>query len=218
MTYQPSNQVIRIKFCGLTNAADVLAAADSGADAVGFVFVSQSRRYLTTEQAVELVNLAKKHDLLTVALFANQSAEEVCEVVARIEPDVLQFHGDESVIFCEQFDRPYWKAIPMLSTNDWLAYAKQYASADAWLLDSFGGSQIGGSGTKFVWFEVPSIYRNKVILAGGIDASNVCQAIAETGVTFIDTSSGIESSPGVKSKEKMQAMVTQIRSVSREPE
>jgi phosphoribosylanthranilate isomerase len=209
--------MIRIKFCGFTREQDVLAAAAAGAWAVGFVFVKKSKRYIRPEQAAPLVTLARQHGLLTVALFADQPATDVFDIQQLIKADVLQFHGQESAVYCAQFNRPYWKAIPMLAVNDWQDYAAQYASADAFLLDAFGGQQSGGSGRSFAWFRIPESWQGKVILAGGIDASNIEQAISQTGTQFIDTSSGIEATPGVKSKEKMLAMTARVRNADREP-
>ena len=209
--------MIRIKYCGLKTEQDVLAAAESQVWAVGFVFVEKSPRYIEPQQAVALTALAKSKGLLTVALFADQPADEVKEVQQLIDPDVLQFHGRETVAYCEQFGQSYWKAVPMLETADWQAYIQRYASADAWLLDAFGRQQTGGSGRTFKWFVIPEQLKDKVILAGGIDANNVAQAITETGSQFIDTSSGIESTPGVKSKEKMLAMAARVRNADREP-
>ena len=217
MTYPPSKPLIRIKYCGLTREQDVLAAAEAGAWAVGFVFVKKSKRYISPAQARELVSLAKRHHMLAVALFADQPAEEVQRIQQLVEADVLQFHGQESAAYCEQFNAPYWKAIPMLAVTDWQAYAAGFATAEAWLLDAFGGQQSGGSGQAFEWFRIPEQFRNRVILAGGLDADNVGQAIASTGCQFIDTSSGIEATPGVKSKEKMLAMTARVNQAVQEP-
>jgi len=216
-TYRKLKPMTRIKYCGLKTEQDVLAAAESQVWAVGFVFVKQSKRYIEPQHAVALTALAKSRGLLTVALFADQHVEEVRGIQQLIKPDVLQFHGRETVAYCEQFGQSYWKAIPMLETADWQRYAQRYASADAWLLDAFGKQQSGGSGRPFEWFVIPEQLRDKVILAGGIDAGNVAEAMAQTGSQFIDTSSGIESTPGVKSKEKMLAMAARVRNADREP-
>ncbi|MGJ8664063.1 MAG: phosphoribosylanthranilate isomerase [Marinicella sp.] len=201
---------IQIKYCGLRTTADILAAAEAGATAVGFVFVKKSPRYISTTAAIPLACLAKKHKLITVALFADQDALLIKQVINAVNPDVLQFHGNEDAVFCEQFSRPYWKAIPMLTDIDYLQYIKQHPKAEAYLLDAFGKQQSGGSGKTFNWFEFPSNLRNKLILAGGINAENVVAAVAATKAQFIDTSSGIESKPGVKSKLKMLALADNI--------
>ncbi len=203
-------QRVKVKFCGLRSLADVAAAAAVRADAVGFVFVSKSPRYVTVAEAKPLAAVAAAAGMQTVALFANQPADLVSEVVTALAPDVLQFHADEPAAFCEQFGLPYWKAIPMLATTDYAAYMRQHPAAAAYLLDAFGTGQSGGSGQVFEWFEFPQEHRSKLILAGGLQVENIDAAITATGAQFVDTSSGIESSPGVKSKAKMQAFMAAI--------
>ncbi|MCB1581606.1 MAG: phosphoribosylanthranilate isomerase [Marinicella sp.] len=206
--------MIRIKYCGLTTSDDVKHAAEAGIDAVGFVFVEKSKRYIAPEQAKTLIQQAKHKGLLTVALFANQEASLVNKIIDLIEPQVLQFHGSETAEFCEQFDWPYWKAVPMKSDIDFLAYIAIHPRAEMFLLDAFGEQQCGGSGESFQWFEFPEALKSKLILAGGINEQNVEQAIKVTGAEFIDTSSGIEEIPGVKSKQKMIKLAAKIKSLS----
>lgn len=204
---------IKVKYCGLKTPADVQTAIEAGVDAIGLVFVDKSPRYISPEAAIELACTAKQSGVLVVALFANHDAAFVEAVIETVEPDVLQFHGDEEAVFCEQFDRSYWKAVPMLKTQDYVGYIQHYPKADAFLLDAYGGQQSGGSGHSFSWFKFPEKLTAKLILAGGIDAQNVASAITATGAQYIDTSSGIESAPGVKSKTKMLALMRQIRAI-----
>ncbi len=209
---------IKVKYCGLKTLDDVESAAAAQVDAIGLVFVENSPRYISPEDAIDLAAAAKQADLLVVALFANHQAASVASVIQTIEPDVLQFHGNETAEFCEQFEHRYWKAIPMLETQNYRAYMAQYPKAEAFLLDAFGGQQSGGSGRSFEWFQFPEKLISKLILAGGIHAENVTAATAATGAQFIDTSSGIESAPGVKSKTKMMALVDQIKAINLTPE
>ncbi|VAW44264.1 Phosphoribosylanthranilate isomerase [hydrothermal vent metagenome] len=204
---------LKVKYCGLKTLDDVESAAEAQVDAIGLVFVENSPRYISPEDAIDLAAAAKHSGLLVVALFANHQAASVACVIQTIEPDVLQFHGNETVEFCEQFEHRYWKAIPMLETQNYQAYMAQYPKAEAFLLDAFGGQQAGGSGRSFKWFQFPEKLLPKLILAGGIHAENVTAAIAATGAQFIDTSSGIESTPGVKSKTKMLALVARVRTI-----
>ncbi len=208
--------MIKIKYCGLKTSDDVQHAAEAGIDAVGFVFVEKSKRYIDPEQAVALIAQAKKAGLLTVALFANQDEKIVKQIIELTQPEILQFHGKETSVYCEQFDWPYWKAVPMLSGINYQDYMNQYPSAKAFLLDAYGQQQSGGSGESFNWFEFPETMRKKLILAGGINEQNVEQAIKVTGAEFIDTSSGIEDIPGVKSKQKMMLLAAKIKSYSKQ--
>ncbi len=205
--------MIKIKYCGLKTSDDVKHAAEAGVDAVGFVFVEKSKRYIEPEKAKQLIGQAKQKGLLTVALFANQNANTIKHIIELTLPEVLQFHGNETPAFCEQFSWPYWKAVPMLSAIDYKNYIAMYPSADYFLLDAFGEQQSGGSGESFQWFEFSDSLKSKLILAGGINEQNVEQAIKATGAEFIDTSSGIEDIPGVKSKQKMIQLAAKIKSL-----
>ncbi len=104
---------IKVKYCGLKTLDDVESAAAAQVDAIGLVFVENSPRYISPEDAIDLAAAAKQADLLVVALFANHQAASVASVIQTIEPDVLQFHGNETAEFCEQFEHRYWKAIPI---------------------------------------------------------------------------------------------------------
>lgn len=204
---------IKVKYCGLKTRADVDAAIQAEVDAIGLVFVEQSPRYISPADAVELAAVAKQAGILVVALFADHDAAYVHHVIGLVKPDVLQFHGTESAAYCEQFNGRYWKAVPMLKTQDYQLYMQQYSQADAFLLDAFGGQQTGGSGQTFQWFKFPEALTSKLILAGGLNAENVSAAIAATDAQFIDTSSGIESSAGVKSRTKMLALMEVIQAI-----
>ncbi len=205
---------IKVKYCGLTTLDDVQSASEAQVDAIGLVFVEKSPRYIKPENAVDLSRAAKLSGIKVVALFADHPVSMVKRVIAAIEPDVLQFHGNESVEYCEQFKMAYWKAVPMLETCDYQTFINQYPNAQAFLLDAYGGNQTGGSGQSFNWFQFPQAISSKLILAGGIHIDNVVAAVAATGAQFIDTSSGIESKPGVKSKAKMLALMTKIKTIN----
>lgn len=202
---------IKIKYCGLLNEVDVANAAACKADAVGFVFVKKSKRYIESDKATELIKQAKSSGMLTVALFADQSSQEVKQIIELTRPDVVQFHGSESVIFCESFNHTYWKAIPMLSGYEFQNYMMKYPSASMFLLDAYGEKHSGGSGQTFDWFRFPQLLKHKMILAGGLNKENIMEAIHATGCEYIDVSSGIEGTPGVKSKEKMMALAQMVK-------
>jgi len=195
---------MKVKFCGLKNKSEIEYAAELGCYAVGFVLVPGSRREVSLKQAKSLIQYAQSLDLVAVALVADAEQESVLQVIEYNQPDVIQFHGQESAAFCRQFNYSYWKAVPMLSTSHWLEYAAQYKDADYLLLDAYGGAQSGGSGQTFKWFKLPIELRQRLILAGGLSVSNVAQAIDHTEAQFIDVSSGIEQTPGVKSAVLMQ--------------
>src|SRR5213075_3256672 len=126
----------RVKICGITRPSDARAAAEAGADAIGLVFYPKSPRFLGVERAVEIRD-ALPPFVQSVALFVNPDAAQVAQVIGRVHPAMLQFHGDETPEFCAQFGVPFVKACRVKNGVDALAYLEPYASAAAWLVDSF---------------------------------------------------------------------------------
>ncbi|ADV27781.1 N-(5'phosphoribosyl)anthranilate isomerase (PRAI) [Pseudoxanthomonas suwonensis 11-1] len=202
----------RIKFCGMTRPGDVRLASELGVDAVGFIFAEGSPRQVTPVAARQL-RLAMAPMVSAVALFRDNTAEEVREVVRQIRPALLQFHGDEEDAFCRSFRVPYMKAVPMGGDAEWDAQSLQqrWPSAAAFLFDSHGGGRSGGSGHAFDWRRLPTGLHRPFVLAGGLDAGNVAEAIAATLPWAVDVASGIELSPGIKDGEKMRRFVAEVR-------
>ena len=200
----------RIKFCGLTRLDDVHAAVELGVDAIGFVLTKKSRRFVDPAHARTLRD-ALPPFVSAVALFMDDDAVWVEHVIATLRPDLLQFHGAEPASFAESFDRPYLKAVPMASVVDVDAFAASHPHASGFLLDSHALGAAGGSGEAFDWTRVPRNLTRPLVLAGGLDAGNVTQAIAIAKPYAVDVSSGIESAPGVKDVAKMHAFVDAVR-------
>ena len=215
---------MRIKFCGLTRAEDVLFAANLGVAALGFVCVPASKRYVDMDQAANLVRLTPPF-VHSVGLFQNAPTEMVRATLARAKFSMLQFHGAEDPSYCASFGVPFIKAIPMADAPDLSACAIAFAQASALLLDShslLSADKTGGSGHCFDWARV-SISRASVadlngqnapsylILAGGLTLGNVASGIHLLRPYAVDVSSGIESSPGIKDAEKMRQFVDAVR-------
>ncbi|MDR2013969.1 MAG: phosphoribosylanthranilate isomerase [Rhodanobacter sp.] len=206
-----------IKFCGITRAEDALIAADFGVDAIGMVFTRQSKRYVGIAQARQIRRTLPPF-ISTVALFMDDEPAWIAQVIADVQPDLLQFHGAETETFAAGFARPYIKTVPMASVDDAAAYAARYPSAAGLLLDSHAGGTLGGTGTTFDWSRAPRALGRPIVLAGGLDARNVAQAIAIVRPYAVDVSSGIESMPGIKDAAKMRAFVAAVRGASNEPD
>jgi phosphoribosylanthranilate isomerase len=204
----------RIKFCGMTRADDIREAALLGVDAVGLVFAERSLRRLTIEQATALRD-ATPPLVAVVALFMDNSGEQVREVIARVRPSVLQFHGSESPAFCEQFGLPYLKAVGMggQGAADVAAQLGAHPRAAGFLLDSHAPGAAGGTGECFDWTDVPAIEGRPLLLAGGLTPDNVAEAIRATRVWGVDVSSGIESAPGQKDRGLMRRFVEAVLTV-----
>lgn len=204
---------IRVKICGFTRHEDAKAAADLGVDAVGLVFFQGSKRCVSIEQAQKIVQVLPPM-VSVVALFVNETADNIRHVLANVPIDVLQFHGDESPEFCEQFQRPYWKAVRVANREDVLQAVQTYHSAKAILFDAFVAGEFGGTGQGFDWQLLPEQLPCQWILSGGLNAENVQRAIALTGANSIDVSSGVESSAGIKSAEKIRVLLQAVQNAS----
>lgn len=196
----------RIKICGITRLQDALAAIDLGVDALGFVFVPSSPRFITAGEAKNILRQLPPF-AQTVGLFMGQTHEEVAAIIRETGLNLLQFHGDESVSFCEQFDMAYIKAIPMGGGVNPVEYAAQYSRASGFLLDSHAKGASGGSGDKFDWQSIPSGFDKPLILAGGLNVENVESAVKQVRPYAVDVSSGVESAKGIKSADKMKNFV-----------
>jgi len=200
----------KIKICGLTTAADAEVAAELAVDAIGLVFYPPSPRNVELEAAVDIVQRLPPFTSI-VGLFVDAEPEFVTAVLAELCLDVLQFHGSESEAYCQSFGRRYMKAIRMKADIDPLAAIAQYPSASAILLDAYQAGVVGGTGTQFDWRRVPQDSAKPIVLAGGLNANNVADAISQTQVYGVDVSGGVEQSKGVKSAQKMRDFVTAVR-------
>ncbi|MFT6287009.1 MAG: phosphoribosylanthranilate isomerase [Alcanivorax sp.] len=201
----------RIKICGITRPEDAQVAAAQGADAIGLVFYVNSPRAVDIGQASEIASVVPPF-MSTVALFVNEPAETIERILSAVSIDVIQFHGDESADFCEQFQRPYLKAIRVRPDLDLAAVAARYGAASAILLDSWQQGVPGGTGKKFDWQLADTIRHMPVVLAGGLTEENVGEAIARLAPAAVDVSGGVEESPGIKDESRISNFIRAVRS------
>lgn len=201
---------IQTKICGITRPQDAQLAAQLGADAIGLVFFAGSKRSVTIAQA-QAIARALPPFVSIVALFVNETAERIHEILARVPIDVLQFHGDETPAFCQQFHRPYLKAVRVQTPADITAALRDFADARAVLFDAFVNGAYGGTGHTFDWTILPENLNAHWILSGGLTPENVAAALRVTRAQAVDVSSGVESAAGVKSHEKMAAFMAAVR-------
>ena len=190
------NQRTRIKICGLTREADIDAAVEAGADAVGFNFYARSSRYVSLARAVELARLLPPF-VTPVGVFVDASAEEIHAATLAIPQLLLQFHGNESPDQCRFAGRPFLRAARMAPGFDLLDFAQQFSNAQAILLDAHVESY-GGGGKVFDWSLIPANVPSPVVLSGGLHAANVTDGILKVRPWAVDVSSGVESAKGVK--------------------
>ena len=186
----------RVKICGITRVEDALAAANSGADAIGLVFYERSPRHVNIAQAAQLA-AALPPFVTAVGLFVDADAAFVREVLENVPLDVLQFHGDETPEYCAQFGKPYLKAIRVKAGVDLIQCAARFRTARGLLLDAHVEGIPGGTGATFDWTLIPKQLPLPVILSGGLDIENVAAAIKQVRPYAVDVSSGVEAAKGI---------------------
>lgn len=201
---------LRIKICGITRPEDALAAAAAGADAVGLVFYADSPRHVDLTQAQAVVRVLPPF-VSAVGLFVNAAADEISAVLQRVPLDVLQFHGDEPAAFCRRFHRPYIKAVRVRHAADIPAAVDDYPDARALLFDAHHPDYYGGTGACFDWSWLPEKINRPWILAGGLNADNVAEAVRVSGAVALDVSGGVERAKGIKDAQKIAALVCAAR-------
>ena len=189
----------RVKICGITRTEDAIAAAGLGASYLGFIFVKESPRCVTPEQALGLRHAAVSARVpKIVGVFRNESRESVREIAHFVGLDLVQLHGDESYAL----DLPTIRAFHV---KDTLPDAQ--TTADYVLFDSGGGT-----GRTFDWSLLDRYARTKpFFLAGGITPENVAEAVERTRPFAVDVASGVEASPGVKDHQKLRALFERIQ-------
>ena len=199
---------VKVKICGITNYEDAIAAADMGADMLGFNFYRKSPRYLTPDNAEKIIDrLPGFVDI--VGLFVNDPFERIEHVIDQCRLDWVQFHGDETPEFTEQFNAFNVRTIKAIRVKDKddIKLAEKYYT-DVILLDAFDPKKYGGTGLSFDWNIIGNISK-RVFLAGGITAENAAKAV-NLGIYGIDVCSGIESKPGKKDHAKMRKLFDKI--------
>ncbi|CAG1771797.1 phosphoribosylanthranilate isomerase [uncultured bacterium] len=204
----------RVKICGFTRVEDAVFAAYQGVDAIGLVFYPPSPRNVSIEQAQKIV-AALPAFTTVVGLFVNETPSKICEVLNAVRLDCLQFHGDETPNDCWLFNFPYIKAIRMQQNTDIVQVAKDYDDAVGLLLDAYHADARGGTGQVFDWELIPECDK-PIILAGGLDETNVKQAIHTVRPYALDLSSGVESAKGIKDARKIAALIQQVNEGDRE--
>ena len=204
---------VAVKFCGITTVRDALGAVAAGCSAIGLNFYENSRRRVSLASSEAIIGRIGR-EVKIVAVFVDPEVEEVVPVVEKLHVDYLQFHGDEPAKFCEQFQVPYLKAQSVVEGFDFEEFSDNYHRATALMLDSSTDRERGGTGTTFDWTLWPASTTRKIILAGGLDATNVAQAIKSTNPWAVDVASGIEKGAGpAKDVQKMEAFMREVRRV-----
>lgn len=201
---------VRTKVCGITRLEDLQFVIDAGADAVGLVFYPKSKRYVDLDLAAELV--ANVPAFVTVTgLFVDETPENIQNILETVSLDLLQFHGNESPEYCQQFKKPYIKAVRVQAGMDLVQYATNFKGARGLLLDAFVDGVPGGTGHTFDWSLIPDELSLPLILSGGLNPNNVKAAIQAVKPYAVDVSSGVEVRPGIKDAQKIQDFIKGVR-------
>ena len=205
----------RVKICGITRQEDAFAAINAGADAIGLVFYGPSPRSLSVEQAA-LIAEAVPPFVTIVGLFVDPDEALVSNVLKHVRIDLLQFHGLESRQTCEQFSRPYIKAIRIKPEDDLESTFAKYPTAEGFLLDTYRPGIPGGTGETFDWSLFPKQSNKPLILAGGLSPDNIVSAIETTRPFAVDVSGGVESAKRIKSTELINQFIAGVNRVDTE--
>jgi len=203
----------RIKICGITNLADAQAAVEAGADALGFIFYEKSPRFVPLKTAAEISKQLPPF-VMRVGVFVNAPEDFVLRAIAECNLTMLQFHGDEPPEFCTQFGLMSMKAFRIRDAET-LKLIPNYQT-DAYLLDAFSSTTLGGTGEKFDWELAVEAQKfgKPIFLAGGLTPENVTEAVKKVQPFGVDVSSGVELSPGKKDHAKVKAFIAAAKSVA----
>lgn len=207
-------QHTRIKICGLTRAAHVRAVVEAGADAIGLNFHRPSPRAVDAVTARALVAEVPPF-VTTVGLFVDADPAEIEAVLAIVPLQMLQFHGDETPEECTRWGRPYLKAVRMRDDLDMDAVLASHPEATGLLLDAYRPGVPGGTGEVFDWARIPARPGRPLVLAGGLDARNVADAVRRVAPWAVDVSGGVERAKGEKDPEAIAAFVAAVREADR---
>jgi phosphoribosylanthranilate isomerase len=208
MTPDPLTNPV-IKICGITRLADALHAIEHGAGALGFVFWSQSPRYIAPERAAEII-VSLPPDVDAVGVFVNQTVDGIRAIVATTGISAIQLHGDEPPDYASALGWPVLKAVKV---DQAAAAADRWPSGTTLLIDAADPVRRGGTGTTVDWQQAAAAARGRrVVLAGGLTPDNVATAIDAVRPFGVDVSSGVEDAPGVKNQDKVARFLASARS------
>src|SRR5215469_16462103 len=187
----------KVKICGITNTADAQAAVEAGTDALGYIFYEKSPRFVSLKNAAEISKQLQPF-VLRVGVFVNAPEDFILSAIGECGLTMLQFHGDETPEFCTQFGLMSMKAFRVHGPET-LGELPKYAT-DAYLLDAYSSTTLGGTGEKFNWDLAVEAQKfgKPIFLAGGLTPENVAGAIQKVRPFAVDVSSGVESAPGKK--------------------
>lgn len=190
---------MRTKICGITSFEDAMSAINAGADALGFVFYEKSPRFVTREQAKNIIQKLPPF-VEKVALFVNEDAQTIDAICSEVGATLAQLHFEAPDSLYDELQTPHIKVIRARESTDILKYSDEYRLVDAYC-ETYGGA---GKRINTEWFD--NVDCSKIILAGGLDDTNV-SSLQTYGFYGVDVSSGVELSHGIKDKNKVKDFI-----------
>lgn len=208
-----------VKICGITRLEDALSAVDAGADWLGFVFYSASKRYIQPKSCMQIVNelCRRNYAAVFVGVFVNEDLQNLQEIMAYCGLNLAQLHGEESEADLEVLRHRGYKAIRSKNKTDLEYLLKRYSSPGRipqFLVDTYHESVFGGSGSVGDWMLAREAARKyPIVLAGGLTPENVKEAVQQVCPWGVDVSSGVESHAGIKDSGKITAFVKNVKGI-----
>ena len=204
--------MIQTKVCGITNISDALFSIKCGASAVGFVFYKKSERYISYNDAFDVIKYLPP-GTAKIGVYVNEDAKMVNDSSKKLNLDYVQLHGDESASFCKDINFPIIKAF-RIKDDSFKSQILKY-NVSVFLFDTFTRKDYGGTGKIFNWELIKQGFQRPFIHSGGLNINNVLDAINVTNPDAIDISSGLEDYPGKKDHEKIFEFFKLIRNTSK---
>lgn len=192
---------MKVKVCGITNIEDAWLCLENGADALGFIFYEQSKRFISPEIAQKIISELPPF-IFSVGVFVNENPDKINCIAKEIKLNAIQLHGDENAITVFQINFPVIKAFRIHEAFNWEILNDYKCNI---LLDAFSQNEYGGLGKNFNWKLIPNELKSRIILSGGIDAESLPVIVNEIKPAAIDLSSSIENYPGKKDEKKVRA-------------
>lgn len=193
-----------IKICGITRPYDAQLACEYGAKMIGMIFYDKSPRFISNSVAEKIVQILPD-EILPVGVFVNPTVEEISSIIDTTGIKALQIHGNFVIEELSKLNLPIIQACSIGNKSDLDSLRRN--GSDYFLLDNKELNSYGGTGKTFDWELIPSdLRKDRMILAGGINVENVAKAISKIKPAFLDISSGVESSPGIKDKMKLEQL------------
>ena len=192
---------MKVKICGITNVEDAILCESLGADALGFIFYKNSKRYIDPNQAADIISQLSPFTM-NVGVFVNENIDIINRITSETKINIAQIHNDSKILNEKHISVPIIKAFRVNEEFDFKIlrnFINNYI-----LLDSYSQNEFGGTGNTFNWEKIPKDIINKIILAGGISAANIEYIVKEIKPAAVDLSSSLEKFPGKKDPEKVR--------------